>query len=55
VRVLYRGADGYTRTKRVADMSSVNAMVDAGASLGDLWMEGYFDVGDPFEQNGGHQ
>jgi len=51
VRVLYRGQDGYTRTKRVADMPAVVAMIDAGASLGDLWMEGHFPVGDPFEQH----
>lgn len=48
VRVLYRDTDGYTRSKRIADMTGVTAMLDAGASLGDLWMEGYFEVGDPF-------
>jgi len=50
VRVLYRRADGYTRTKRVADMAGIRSMLDAGASLGDLWMEGHFDVGDPFSR-----
>ena len=53
VRVLYRAEDGYTRTRRVADMPAVAAMIGAGASLGDLWMEGHFPVGDPFEQQAG--
>lgn len=47
VRVIYRGGDGYTRAKRVADMQGIPEMLEAGASLGDLWMEGHFDVGDP--------
>lgn len=47
VRVLYRAADGYTRVRRVSDMRGVQAFLDAGANLGDLWMEGHFDVGDP--------
>ncbi len=50
VRVLYRTEDGYTRIKRVADMPGVRQFLDEGASLGDLWMEGHFDVGDPFEE-----
>jgi predicted ATPase len=48
VRVLYRDTDGYTRSKRISDMTGVQAMLETGASLGDLWMEGYFEVGDPF-------
>lgn len=47
VRVLHRGADGYTRATRVADMPEVRAQVDAGAQLGDLWNEQYLSVGDP--------
>lgn len=47
VRVLYRDADGYTRTKRVADMPGIAAFLEEGASLGELWMEGHFEVGDP--------
>jgi predicted ATPase len=47
VRVLYRGADGYTRAKWVADMPGIGEFLEAGASLGDLWMEGHFEVGDP--------
>jgi predicted ATPase len=47
VRVLYRGADGYTRVRRVKDMQGIQEFLDQGASLGELWMEGHFDVGDP--------
>jgi len=47
VRVLYRDADGYTRARRVADMPGIDAFLTHGAKLGDLWMEGHFDVGDP--------
>lgn len=47
VWVLYRDADGYTRAKRVADMRGIREFLAEGASLGDLWMEGHFEVGDP--------
>lgn len=47
VRVLYRAADGYTRVRRVVDMQGIQAFLDQGANLGELWMEGHFDVGDP--------
>ncbi len=47
VRVLYRAADGYTRVRRVKDMDGIQEFLDQGASLGELWMEGHFDAGDP--------
>ncbi len=50
VRVLYRDTDGYTRAKRVADMRGIKEFLAEGASLGDLWMEGHFEVGDPLAQ-----
>ncbi|WP_294042310.1 AAA family ATPase [Thiolapillus sp.] len=52
VRVLYRADDGYTRVKRVADMLGIREFLEEGASLGDMWMEGHFEVGDPFSQDG---
>lgn len=52
VRVLYRAADGYTRVRRVADMPGISAFLDQGASLGELWMEGHFDAGDPLSMGG---
>lgn len=47
VWVLYRKPDGYTRARRTADMTGVDAFMDSGALLGHLWTEGYFEVGDP--------
>ena len=47
VRILYRAVDGYTRARRLSDMPGVSAFLDQGAALGDIWMEGHFDVGDP--------
>jgi predicted ATPase len=50
--VLYRDIDGYTRTQRASGLPGLMAMVDEGGSLGSLWMEGYFDVGDPLTRSG---
>jgi len=47
VRVLYRGEDGYTQTRRISEMSGIQEFLQEGATLGELWMEGYFEVGDP--------
>ncbi len=52
VRVLYRDDHGYTQAIRVADISGVNEFMTAGASLGHLWMEGRFGVGDPLVRSG---
>ncbi|WP_198003936.1 AAA family ATPase [Thermosinus carboxydivorans] len=41
VWVLYRDDHGYTQARRAADIANVTAMIDNGALLGDLWMEGY--------------
>jgi predicted ATPase len=50
--VLYRDQDGFARNVRASDLPKVNAMVDAGGLLGSLWMEGFFDVGDPLIRAG---
>jgi predicted ATPase len=47
VRVLYRNDQGHTQARRLSDINRVNAFMDQGASLGDLWTEGQFGVGDP--------
>ena len=52
VRVLWRDDHGYTRTQRVADQPGLKEFVSAGGQLGDLWMEGYFGVGDPLTKSG---
>jgi predicted ATPase len=55
VRVLYRDADGYTQTIRASDIQGIPEFVNAGASLGHLWMEGRFGVGDPLVNAGAPQ
>lgn len=50
VRVIYRAADGYTQTRRIADMPGIAEFIQHGATLGELWMEGHFEVGDPLTQ-----
>lgn len=53
VWVLYRDEQGYAQARRAADMPGINEFMDQGALLGNLWVEGYFDVGDPFTASGG--
>ena len=52
VRVLWRNDEGHTQTRRLADVPRVQAFMDEGAQLGDLWMEGQFGVGDPLVEHG---
>jgi predicted ATPase len=51
--VLYRDEAGYTQARRTSDMPQIDALIDNGAQLGDLWMEGRFEVGDPLVNQGG--
>lgn len=53
VRVLYRDEKGYTQAVRAADIKGVPEFMQAGALLGDLWMEGHFGMGDPLVSQGG--
>lgn len=52
VRVLWRDDVGYTRCHSLGQDDKVRAFMDAGAQLGDLWMEGHFGVGDPLTGGG---
>lgn len=52
VRVLYRDDKGYTQTLRACDIQGVPEFIRAGASLGHLWIEGHFGVGDPLVRAG---
>ncbi len=52
VRVLWRDESGYTRCHSLERNDKVKAFMDAGAQLGDLWMEGHFGVGDPLTGSG---
>lgn len=51
--VLYRDEQGYTQAKCTADMQGINEFINAGATLGSLWMEDYFEVGNPLINFGG--
>lgn len=52
VRVLYRDERGFTRCQRTSDIRGVREFLDAGANLGDLWMEGHLGLGDPLVRSG---
>ena len=47
VRVLWRNQEGYTQTRCTNDLPGISEFIEAGAQIGDLWMEGHFGVGDP--------
>jgi len=47
VWMMFRDGSGSAQTRRAADIPQLVAMVDAGGLLGNLWTEGYFDLGDP--------
>lgn len=53
VRVLYRDEKGFTNAVRASDIKGVPEFLAAGASLGHLWLEGRFGVGDPLVRSGG--
>lgn len=55
VRALYRDDQGYTQCVRVSDIQGVPEFVNAGASLGHLWLEGHLGVGDPLVNAGAPQ
>ncbi|MXZ83130.1 MAG: AAA family ATPase [Synechococcus sp. SB0666_bin_14] len=52
VRVLWRDEKGYTQCRALGQDEKVKGFMDAGAQLGDLWMEGHFGVGDPLTRAG---
>ena len=53
VWVLYRDTKGYTQAKRASDMQGIPDFIESGGKLGHLWMEGFFEVGDPLTASGG--
>ena len=53
VWVLYRNEQGWTVCKRASDMLGINHFMEAGAKLGQLWREGFFEFGDPLINAGG--
>lgn len=55
VWVLYRDEQGYTKAEQTCNMKGIKEFVEEGAQLGDLWMEGFFNVGDPLTNAGAPQ
>ena len=47
IRVLYRDDRGYTQTVRTSDIEGIPEFVEAGASMGHLWLEGRLRGGGP--------
>ncbi len=52
VRILWRDEEGYTQTRCTDEITGVPEFVEAGAQLGELWMEGQFGMGDPLTDRG---
>lgn len=52
VRVLYRDDQGFAQAVRASDIQGITEFIKAGASLGYLWMEGHFGMGDPLVNQG---
>lgn len=52
VRVLYRNEVGFTQAVKVSDIQGMPEMLQTGATLGYLWMEGHFGFGDPLINSG---
>ena len=50
--VLYRNELGFTQARRVSEMRGIKEFMAEGALLGQLWMEGHFEVGDPLSNAG---
>jgi predicted ATPase len=47
VWAMARDEKGYTIAKRLSDMPGLKPLLEAGASLGQLWMENYLEFGNP--------
>ena len=53
--VLFRTEDGFTNVRRASEMRGIKEFIEMGALLGNLWMEGHFDAGDPLTNSGGEK
>lgn len=52
VRALWRDKTGYTRCYAPDEDKKIKAFMDAGANLGELWMENYFGDKNSFAEYG---
>lgn len=50
--VLYRNEKGFTQAKNTANMQGIKEFIEHGALLGNLWMEDYFEFGNPLKNSG---
>ena len=50
--ILYREKNGFTKARRASNMPGIKSFVEEGSKLGSLWMQGYFDAGDPLTNEG---
>lgn len=50
--VVYRAESGFTQVKKASEMRGIREFMDHGAQLGQLWMEGHFEAGDPLVNAG---
>jgi len=55
VRILYRDEHGFTQAQQASEIQGIPEQIEQGGKLGDLWMEGFFGVGDPLTNLGGPQ
>jgi predicted ATPase len=53
--ILFRDDNGYTQAKRALDMEGIKEFIEEGALLGNLWVEGHFEVGDPLVNEGSYK
>lgn len=52
VRILHRDEHGFTQVTRASDIRGIREFIANGASLGKLWLENQFGVGDPLVRAG---
>jgi len=52
VWILYRDEKGYAHAERAAEIPGIKEFIEAGASMGHLWLEGHFGIGDPLVNAG---
>jgi predicted ATPase len=50
--VIYRDSKGFTQAINSSSMTGVDDFIAEGAQLGNLWMEGHFEAGDPLTAAG---
>jgi predicted ATPase len=53
VWALYRDQEGYTKATKASSIRGIREFVEAGATMGHLWMEGHLGLGDPLVRAGG--